>query len=324
MGNFVGASRLEQIWTVIKEKLSGKVDKVSGKGLSTNDYTTAEKDKLAGIAAGANKTIVDSALSGTSTNPVQNKIVNAALDTKVPTTRKVNGKELSTDVALAAADVGAIPATQKGTAGGVAELDTAGKIPSAQLPSFVDDVIDGYYNSSKFYSDSGLTKEIAPEAGKIYIDISSDKTYRWSGSAYRVISETIALGETSSTAYRGDWGKVAYDHSQTSHAPSNAEANVQSDWNATDTANAAYIRNKPGDMQAATASAAGKAGFVPAPAAGKQGQYLRGDGTWATPANTTYGVATQAANGLMSSADKKKLDEMVEMTAEEVATILNS
>jgi len=75
MGNFVGASRLEQIWTVIKEKLSGKVDKVSGKGLSTNDYTTAEKDKLAGIAAGANKTIVDSALSGTSTNPVQNKIV---------------------------------------------------------------------------------------------------------------------------------------------------------------------------------------------------------------------------------------------------------
>ena len=61
--------------TVLKTVLSNKVDKVSGKGLSTNDYTTAEKNKLAGIAAGANKTIVDSALSATSTNPVQNKAV---------------------------------------------------------------------------------------------------------------------------------------------------------------------------------------------------------------------------------------------------------
>ena len=61
--------------TVLKTVLSNKVDKVSGKGLSTNDYTTAEKNKLAGIAAGANKTIVDSALSATSTNPVQNKVV---------------------------------------------------------------------------------------------------------------------------------------------------------------------------------------------------------------------------------------------------------
>lgn len=59
---------------------ANKVDKVSGKGLSTNDYTTAEKNKLAGIAEGANKTIVDSALSSTSTDPVQNKVVNAAIN----------------------------------------------------------------------------------------------------------------------------------------------------------------------------------------------------------------------------------------------------
>lgn len=62
-----------------------KVDKVSGKGLSTNDYTTADKDKLSGIAEGANKTEVDSALSSTSTNPVQNKAVNTALDGKSDT-----------------------------------------------------------------------------------------------------------------------------------------------------------------------------------------------------------------------------------------------
>ena len=58
---------------------SNKVDKVSGKGLSTNDYTTTEKNKLAGIAEGANKTVVDSVLSESSTNPVQNKVVNTAI-----------------------------------------------------------------------------------------------------------------------------------------------------------------------------------------------------------------------------------------------------
>ena len=61
-------------------------------------------------------------------------------------------------------------------------------------------------------------------------------------------------------------------------------------------------------MTAATASAAGTAGLVPAPAAGKQGQYLRGDGTWSTPTNTTYNDATTSTHGLMTAADKTKLD----------------
>lgn len=63
-----------------------------------------------------------------------------------------------------------------------------------------------------------------------------------------------------------------------------------------------------GTFKAATASAAGGSGLVPAPAAGKQGQYLRGDGTWSTPTNTTYSDATQSTHGLMSTSDKKKLD----------------
>lgn len=62
--------------------LNSKVDEVSGKGLSTNDYTTTEKNKLAGIAEGANKTVVDSSLSSTSTNPVQNKAIYSALSSK--------------------------------------------------------------------------------------------------------------------------------------------------------------------------------------------------------------------------------------------------
>ena len=73
------------------------------------------------------------------------------------------------------------------------------------------------------------------------------------------------------------------------------------------------------NMTAATASTAGKAGLVPPPAAGAQAKYLRGDGTWQTPANTTYGNATQSAAGLMSAADKKSLDAL----ATNVLTIRN-
>lgn len=283
--------------------------------------------------------------------------VKELLNGKVSTGRKINGKALTADITLSAADVSAIPAAQKGAAGGVAELDSGGKVPAAQLPSYVDDVVEGYLSSGKFYKESAHTTEIAGESGKIYIDITSGKTYRWSGTAYVVVSETLALGETASTAYRGDRGKAAYDHSLAAHAPANAKQNVQSDWAATDTGSDSYIKNKPTSMPAnggnaatvgghtvavdvpagakftdttystfkgATASAAGGAGLVPAPAAGAQSKYLRADGSWASPANTTYGTATQSANGLMSAADKKKLDGLVPMTNAEIDAILNS
>lgn len=76
---FLNNTGLERLWSKITSKLNGKVDKVDGKGLSTNDYTTSEKNKLAGIDTGANKTVVDSTLSSSSINPVQNKVVNTAI-----------------------------------------------------------------------------------------------------------------------------------------------------------------------------------------------------------------------------------------------------
>lgn len=99
-------------------QLDNKVDKVTGKGLSTNDYTTEEKTKLNNIEDGANKTIVDAALSSTSTNPVQNKAINTKfdsmqsdIDSKVPSSRTVNGKALTANITLSASDVGALPNT---------------------------------------------------------------------------------------------------------------------------------------------------------------------------------------------------------------------
>ena len=71
-----------------------------------------------------------------------------------------------------------------GAANGIASLNGSGKVPESQLPSYVDDVIEGYYYNGAFYSDSAHTTEITPETGKIYVDLTDNKTYRWSGSVY--------------------------------------------------------------------------------------------------------------------------------------------
>lgn len=195
---------------------------------TTASFTSELLAKLNGIEAGANKITVDSTLSTTSTNPVQNKVVKTELDSKVPNTRKVNNKPLTADITLSADDVGAIPASQKGAKNGVASLDENGLIPASELPSYVDDVLEGYAadNQKTFYKDSAKSSAYTGETGKIYVDLNNGKTYRWSGTTYVVISETLALGTTSSTAFRGDLGQTAYEHSQSAHAPSNAERNV--------------------------------------------------------------------------------------------------
>ena len=118
----------------------------------------------------------------------------------------------------AAADVGAIPATEKGAAGGVAELDSGGKVPANQLPSYVDDVVDAYIRTgvtalgANWLSKTSGGAALTPESDKIYVILSEgeyqNKTYRWSGTTYAVIGNDLAIGETASTAYRGDRGKT--------------------------------------------------------------------------------------------------------------------
>ena len=105
----------------------------------------------------------------------------------------------------------------------------AGKVPASQLPSYVDDVLE--YADLASFPTSG-------ETGKIYVDLETNKTYRWSGSAYVEISASLALGETSSAAYRGDRGKTAYDHSQVSgnpHGTTKSEVGLSNVDNTSDT-----------------------------------------------------------------------------------------
>ena len=222
---------------------------------TSNEYTAAEKDNdtiyfttddgklyIGDKEVSGSDIIIDDNMSDTSENPVQNKVVNAALKSKADQTtvdnalaQKANLEYVNTSL-TGKSDIGhthddryyteseidtklntKLNTSLKGAAKGLAELDPSGKVPSAQLPSYVDDVLE-YTNKASFPATG--------ESGKIYIAQDTNKTYRWSGSTYVEISPSLALGETSATAYRGDRGKVAYDHSQTAHAPSNAQANV--------------------------------------------------------------------------------------------------
>lgn len=89
-----------------------------------------------------------------------------------------------------------------------------GLVPASQLPSYVDDVLE-FANFAAF--------PVTGDSGKIYVALDTNLTYRWGGSSYVEISPSLALGETSSTAYRGDRGKIAYDHSQTTGNPHNTQ-----------------------------------------------------------------------------------------------------
>lgn len=102
-----------------------------------------------------------------------------------------------------------VAAISSGFSGTFASL-VDGKVPAAQLPAYVDDVLE--YTTASAFPAPG-------EAGKIYIALDTNRTYRWGGSAYVEISQSLALGETASTAYRGDQGKTAYDHSQSTGNP---------------------------------------------------------------------------------------------------------
>ncbi len=136
-------------------------------------YTATEKTKLAGIETGADVNKIEVIKVNNVAQTISSKAVNIAVPTDY------------------------IPLSQKGAANGVASLDSAGKVPSTQLPAYVSDVQE-YASRSNF-----------PATGKddtIYIAVDTNITYRWSGTTYVEISSSLALGYTHTTAYYGDEG----------------------------------------------------------------------------------------------------------------------
>lgn len=166
-----------------KAAWNNKVDTEEGKGLSSNDYTTAEKEKLAGVAENANNYIhPDSHAATMITEDANHRF---ATDTEKTSW---NGK---------------IDSSTKGQANGVATLDENGLIPSTQLPSYVDDVIEGYADVTVtevdststvvvngFYLDKDHKTAVTGESGKIYVDVETNLSYRWGGTTYVQITSS--------------------------------------------------------------------------------------------------------------------------------------
>lgn len=215
--------------------------------------------------------------------------------------------------------------------------DEIGKIKSALLPSYVDDIVEGYYYNNAWYSDSAHTTRVYGQSDKIYVDLSTDKSYRcsptgtpgesgysetWVDISNPLSAEEIyALcgmptgGNFNSTKHglvpaasasgdsnrflRGDgtWADIpatiTYALSGTTYGTSNATQIVTltpSSGNKT----TAEIKALVG----ATSSGAGKAGLVPVPpSSGYNTKYLRADGTWVVPPNTTYALSGAYGSG---------------------------
>jgi len=238
---------------------------------------------------------------------------------------KVNGKAISSNPTLAKGDVGLgnvdnvkqVPYSSRGVANGVATLDSAGKVPSSQLPGYVDDVLeylgqvsaptivaqgttadntagivyafnhldqafkpgfvvkgkDGkYYGAgAEAYGTKNSSNTCTPDAGKIYVQTDNNRTYRWSGSGMVEISASLALGTTSSTAYAGDKGVA--------------------------------VTNAVNDVKAKLKAAA----VTVTPAASAVNVKVSDGGTYLNAAKDVP-AATQSAAGVMTAADKKKLD----------------
>ena len=198
LGNVDNTADLDKpISTATQNALDGKVDKEEGKSLVADSLIT----KLEGLD---DQDTIDAAIED-----VKNTIDQYT----------VNGHKISGNPTLTKADVGLgnvtneaqIPLSQKGAANGVATLTENGKVPASQLPTYVDDVLEGTLVSpTEFTLNEGQQGEVK-QSGVVYVDTITNKSYRWSGSQYVMTGSDLALGETSSTAYAGDKGKQVTD-----------------------------------------------------------------------------------------------------------------
>lgn len=207
-------SEIDSKVSALNTSIAGKSDSDHTHSAATttaNGFMSAsDKAKLDGISAGANAITVDSSLSSTSTNPVQNKVVNSALSGKVPATRTVNGKALSANITLTANDVSA---------------DASGSAASAlaTAKAYTDSEISDLINGAPTTLDTLGEIATAMQENEEVVDVleaaigtkanSSDLTTHTGNT-------TVHITSTERTSWNG-----AVTHANSAHAPSNAEKN---------------------------------------------------------------------------------------------------
>ena len=126
--NYLDKTGLALVWEKVKNALSGKVDKVDGKGLSTNDYTSEEKTKLSGIASGSQVNVLEGIQRNGNTVTITNKIANISVPTATSDLTNDSGFVTSSDVDTAISAAMTTVMSYKGTKATVADLPSAGNV----------------------------------------------------------------------------------------------------------------------------------------------------------------------------------------------------
>lgn len=191
------------LWGKIKAMF---VQKEAGKGLSTNDYTTAEKTKLAGLEnytlPTASTSVKGGVKVGVGLAVDENGVLNTTDGGVADSVEWAGVQNKPSDIVnITTRLADKIDDSEKGSINGVAPLGADGLIPSQYISGSYEDIVDGYYDSAqnKFYADSAKTTELEKVVGRIYVDITSDPMqYRWSGSVFTQVAAavvTITNGE---------------------------------------------------------------------------------------------------------------------------------
>lgn len=250
---------------------------------TTASYTTAEQTKLSGIDTNANNYSHPTQTAITSNNSNGVVIQDISIDTLGHTTSvgivDLDGRyytETEVNNLLNSKQ----STSEKGVANGYASLDSAGKVPSTQLPSYVDDVLE-YANLASF--------PVTGESGKIYIALDTNKTYRWGGSAYVYIT---------SGAVDSVDGQTGIVNLSNVYEPKNT--NIQTHISSTSNPHN-VTTSQIGAEPAFTKNTAFNKNFGTTAGTVTEGNHVGSTGS-------SHGVATTSVNGFMSSTDKTKLD----------------
>lgn len=281
--------------TGLNDKISEIETSVSGKANATHTHTTTQVDGLDtklseiddDIAAKADAvhkhaiadvTNLQTTLDGKAASVHTHEIANVnGLQDALGSKAAASHEHSADNITSGTLSIDRIPNIPDAKIDGMSATKLTGTVPQANLPSYVDDVVE--HENFEAFPPTG-------ESGKIYVDTTTNKTYRWSGSTYVEISASLALGETESTAFRGDYGKVAYQHAQAKGSQF---------------ASGLYKVETNAEGHVVNATAVTKSDIT----------------NLGIPAqDTTYVDATGSASGLMSAEDKTKLDglENVDMT----------
>lgn len=190
--------------TIAADAVTDTLELVAGSNITLTPDATNDKITIAASGGGnspdpatADPVMDGTAAVGTSAKYAREDHVHPTDTSRVPTSRTVNGKALSSNITLSASDVSAIPTSAKGAASGVCPLNASSQIDSTYLPSYVDDVIEAYARtgqtalSSTWLSETSASgSALTPATGKIYVlmadsgDYAANTQFRWGGSAY--------------------------------------------------------------------------------------------------------------------------------------------